>query len=178
MCESIIFFNYKEFRMKSSKIFLLVGMMLTIVNMSVASESVPKVTDGIVDLEQYLFGDVDSNGQTILHRIADNCDNDNFTLRIKLFDFLENADKSESAQAMGKKIEMYNTLSQVLPKELVGLAVLEEINNFVQIKDNNGNTALDIVKKRNTLNPHKRCNDCLQAFQEFEKINELFKKNN
>ncbi|HLJ31712.1 MAG TPA: hypothetical protein VKU36_04700 [Candidatus Babeliales bacterium] len=164
--------------MKNSRIFLLAGMMLTAVNMNVASEPVPKVTDGIVDLEQYLFGDVDSNGQTILHRIAGNCDNDNFTVRIKLFDFLENADKSESAQAMGKKIEMYNALLQVLPKELVAVAVLEEINDFVQIKDNNGNTALDIVKKRNTLNPHKRCDGCLLVFQEFEKINELFKKNN
>ena len=165
--------------MKSSKMLLLLAatMMSATANI-VASENVPTpmVTDGVMDLEQYLFGDVDNNGQTILHKIAENCDNDDFTVRLKLFNFLENGGKSESAKVLESKAQVYNELFQMLPKELVMIAVLKDANGFVQIKDNNGYTALDITKKRNTLNPHKRCGSCIEFLEAFEKMNKDLNK--
>jgi len=157
---------------------LLAATMMSATAHIVASENVPTpmITDGVIDLEQYLFGDIDNNGQTILHKIAENCDNDDFTVRLKLFNFLENGGKSESAKALEHKAQEYNELLQMLPKELVMIAMLKDANDFVQIKDNNGNTALDTAKKRNALNSHKRCSSCIEFLEAFDQLNKDMNK--
>jgi hypothetical protein len=164
--------------MKNSKILsLLAATLLTTAVTIKADENVPTVIDGEMDLEQYLFGDVDSNGQTMLHRIAGNCDNNNFTVHLKLFDFVENCGKPERTQALQQKMALYSLISNLAPdKDIASLAILMDMNDFVQKKDNNGETALDLAKKRNALNPQKQCGFCIEALEVFEKLNEKMNK--
>lgn len=148
--------------MKSLKTFSLLAVSMSVIAMSAAeNNNKPMITDGVADLEQYLLGDVDRNGQTILHRIAGNCDNDDFAVRLKLFDFLENAPQSESVRALSTKMVVLGSL----PEDVATLVVVTDMLNFIQRKDNNGETALDIAKKRNALNPHKRCNVCVELLE-------------
>jgi hypothetical protein len=158
--------------MKMFKMLLAVMMVTGITFNAIADENTPMITDGVMDLEKYLFGDVDSNGQTILHRIVANCDNDDFTVRLKLFDFLENFEKSEGPQLIQSKVALYSMISHLAPDQnTAALAILIDMNNFVQTRDNNGATALDIAKKRNALNPHKRCTSCVELLGKFEELN-------
>ncbi len=158
--------------MKMFKILLAVAMVTGIFSHVIADENVPMVTDGVIDLEQYLFGDVDSNGQTILHRLAANCDNDDFTVRLKPFDFVENVEKSESFKHLQVKMALCNAMS----KDIAQAFVMVELNDFVQKKDNNGETALDIAKKRNVLNSHKRCTSCVEFLNIFDELNKQINK--
>lgn len=162
----ILFLTSRSVFMKMFKILCAVVMVTGIACGVIADENTPMITDGVVNLEQYLFGDVDSNGQTILHKFAENCDNDDFTVRLRLFDFLENFEKSESVKLFQVKMAMYD----ILPKEMAQAFVMMDANNFIQKKDNNGETALDIARKRNTLNPHKRCTACVDILEIFEKF--------
>lgn len=124
------------------------------------------ITDGMVSVEEYLFGDVDSNGQTILHRIADNCDNDDFALKLKLFDLLENQIPN-NMEKIESKLEKYDLLSKISP-EAASVVMLSKVLAYAKHKDKNGDTALDIAKKRNMLSSHKRCGSCAELLELFE----------
>jgi hypothetical protein len=150
--------------MKSSKLFfLLIGMMISCTADAIM---VGGYGNRDVDLEQYLFGDTDKNGQTILHRIAANCDNDNFAVRFKPFGIAESLE-SESAQRLQAKIIMYN----MLPTDIASVMLLQEVYEFAQKRDNNGETALDIVRQRNASNPHQRCAACIELLEKLAEFN-------
>jgi hypothetical protein len=122
-----------------------------------------------VDLGKYLSGNyVDANGQTLFHIIAQNCDDDNFKAEIKVFDFLENKLPAE-VDKLGKKGQLFEVMQQLSPG-LAGMAMALEMVEFIEIKDNNGETALDLAKKRNVLSGHKRCDVCVTLLEVFEQL--------
>ena len=153
--------------MKSSRVLFLCGTMM------LGSALNAIITHGgrcrSVDLGTYLSGNyVDANGQTLFHIIAKNCDNDNFKAKIKVFDFLENKLPVE-AEKLGKKGQVFEAMQRLSP-ELAAMAMAVEMIEFIEIKDNNGETALDLAKKRNALSGHKRCDVCVKLLEVFEQL--------
>ena len=99
-----------------------------------------------IDLTPYITGKmVDANGHTLLHILAANIHNDDFTVKVKLFDFLENKLPQE-IPSWTKKIDKYAALGQLSP-ELAKIAMLKDLASFVFTQDSEGKTALDILEQ-------------------------------
>lgn len=148
--------------MKSSKVLLLCTIVM--VSSVINAHKVRRA----IDVSKYLTGNyVDENGQTILHKIAQNCDNDKFTLKIKPFDFLENKFPEEKVK-LEQKGQQFQDMARIISQELLMFVMIGEAIEFIETKDNNGETALDIARKRNALTEHTRCNSCVELLEKFE----------
>lgn len=147
--------------MKSSRmIFLLMGVV-----MSVAIQA--------INVEEYVTGNkVDSEGKNILHKLAENCDNDDLQFEIKPFDgtgakvALEGAFLVQSAEIILQ-----------LPEEQLALFLLQHIAAFVHMKDNKGDTPLDILnRKTNQKNPCVRYLAGKAMLQQFHSSTRPFRR--
>jgi hypothetical protein len=124
------------------------------------------------DLTHCLRSKVDGDGQTFLHKIANNGDNDAFAVSITLFDFIENELPAldEEDNELRKELISLQKTAQVSP-DLAMMLTLLKIKTFVEIKDNNGETALDIAKRRNGYSNHQRCASCIELLSIFDATN-------
>lgn len=124
------------------------------------------------DLTHCLRNKVDGNGQTFLHKIVDNCDNDAFAVSISLFDFIENELPAldEEDNELRKELILLQTAAHISPN-LAMILVLSRAKDFVEIRDNNGETALDIAKRRNEYSGHQRCATCVELLSIFDAMN-------
>jgi hypothetical protein len=161
--------------MKSSNMLFVVAMVMVMipVNAIMNGDFTPAYSKRrTTDLTHCLRNKVDSNGQTILHKIVQNCDNDDFAVSITLFDFLENElpALAEEDNELRKELESIGAISHVSP-ELGMMLTLAKMKTFVEIKDNNGETALDIAKRRNEYSNHKRCALCVELLNKFDAMN-------
>lgn len=160
--------------MKSSRVlFLLAG---TMINFSANAIMLGGNRNNGINVTKALRSQVDDNGQTILHKLVDNCDNDDFTVSLRLFDFIENelpALVSHDSE-LGKKLMAINTIFELSP-ELAQMLALKEVHDYIETKDNNGDTALDIAKRRNEKNLHQRCGLCIEFLEIFNVMNKAEK---
>ena len=146
--------------MKSYKGLLLAGAMITF-------------TAHAIELGQYLTGNyVDEKGRTFLHKLAHHSCRKKFTLQLDLFDFVENkipVEKPKLENCINEMRFLYN-----LSPEFAFLVVLAEAVQFVNLKDNNGDTALDLARKSRDESilggdvPHERNQLLIDALSNFE----------
>lgn len=99
-----------------------------------------------IDLTPYLTGKmVDAQGRTLLHVLAANIHNDDLTVKVKLFDLLENKLPQE-IPGWGEKIEKLVALDNI-SSELAKIAFLQDLARFVFTQDAEGKTALEILEQ-------------------------------
>ena len=140
--------------MKSSRMMLMLAMVTV---MSVAMNA--------VDLEQYLVGDkVDAEGKTFLHKLAENCDNDHFKIELELFNGLEKRLQPEIAQLV--------KIVSMSPEGLQDVYMFGRAKEIVMAKDNNSETALDILKRKNAV--ENSCDRCKHGMELLEIFHEMF----
>lgn len=98
------------------------------------------------DLSDYLSGrKVDKRGRTILHKLAKKSDQDDLTLKIKIFDFAENKFPAE-VESIAKEYQDFEFLYRVSP-ELAFMVAIKRWQRFVNQKDDAGETALNYAKE-------------------------------
>lgn len=156
--------------MKSANMLFVAAMVMVV--MPVKALIMGGAKQGTTDVTHCLRSKIDGNGQTFLHKIANNCDNDGFAVSIKLFDFIENELPAldEEDNELRKELILLNTAAQISP-DLAMILMLSKAKDFVEIKDNNGETALDIAKRRNEYSAHNRCATCVELLSIFDATN-------
>src|SRR4030095_1603040 len=128
----------------------------------VVAATMMRGTLGAVDLEQYITGNkVDADGKTFLHILAENCDNNEFTIEIKPFNGIDKKIQQESAK-LAWEVALASTFSEQKQNEIA----LGRAKTIVMAKDNDGETALDILKRKNAVaNSCERCKVAMELFQ-------------
>ena len=167
--QQYIYFNNKKrmMFMKNSRMGILLAstMMSLSVNAIMMSDGVGKT----IDLSEYLSGDkIDAQGQTILHQLAEHCDQDTIILSLDVADFADNKLPAEWDKNKNQ-IEALLFMSQFSPA-LPAAFLIGEMTKFVQLKDNNGDTALDIAQRRNALHPCDKCAFAIELLEKFDKF--------
>jgi hypothetical protein len=127
---------------------------------------------GPVDLGQYLTGNyVDKKGRNLLQVLAKHSYDDNFTLSFKPFLLPQ-----QIAQDNAVTFQKWKIILEIMPKELLPVIVmaegLEMAKQLTEAKDNNGDTALDILNKKNSS--HVRSQDLKEVLtsmkEDFEEM--------
>jgi hypothetical protein len=149
--------------MKNSKMLILTVAAMTFAVNAQASHSP-------IDLGQFVTGThVDKDGRNLLQVFAAECDNDNFTVSVKPFELPEKIVQDNIATFA--RWGSYQTM----PQELVQVIIMDEMIKLtkaaIEGKDNNGDTALGILNKKNSSHPRchaikKMCEDATELLNQ------------
>ena len=147
--------------MKNSRILLLLA------------ATVMSATITAVNLEEYLIQNkVDAEGKTFWHKLAENCDNDEFQIEFKPFNGI-----AEKLALEAKNLREEAEVLSILPEEMRNVVILARVVQVLTAKDNNGDAALDILKRKNAVpNPCDRCLLGEQLLQQFHNFAEEMNK--
>lgn len=131
------------------------------------------IAHAAVDLSDYLSGKkVDKKNRTILHILAQNSDQDDFEVKLKIFNFAEKKLPRETEELV-KNYRDFAFIYQISP-EMALMIAAQRMQEYVNHEDENGNTALiyaqQLQEKRvaQGLKPHPRTQFLIEALGMFE----------